>query len=420
MKKTLISGVVALIAFISSLFPYLRIDAQSQSFMFHIPTFSLYSASADTIQRGEVTYALDSFDPNTCKVTEKSVYHISATEGQTLELSIPFVSSAIDVPDFDVQVNGEAVNGTIRYGEKFVHYSDDFDLNVAFEKISSSELDASIIGTLYIFTPQQDTFTLETKISPNQNVIYQTSNSHTGSENSETFSLTMNNALSLSEYVFFVTNGDFAKISVIGAEYVKETLSCKAFIDRYYAAYKEFYDECGNPPIKFFYSQMDRVLKGQSNYSFDEIFFESFSGFRFNTFQFRICAPFSKFSVTYTLSAQIQVNHLFSPAVYLIEQVRTGNYPIKYHLSLNALYPYLLESHGMIQQKENDYTIAVSEGDFYIVFSSSRNPIDLLAEQKQSEKKFDKINLICFGIIFVLVVACVTSWIIFLKQRKRE
>ena len=74
----------------------------------------------------------------------------------------------------------------------------------------------------------------------------------------------------------------------------------------------------------------------------------------------------------------------------------------------------------MIQQKENDYTIAVSEGDFYIVFSSSRNPIDLLAEQKQSEKKFDKINLICFGIIFVLVVACVTSWIIFLKQRKRE
>lgn len=173
MKKTLISGVVALIAFISSLFPYLRIDAQSQSFMFHIPTFSLYSASADTIQRGEVTYALDSFDPNTCKVTEKSVYHISATEGQTLELSIPFVSSAIDVPDFDVQVNGEAVNGTIRYGEKFVHYSDDFNLNVAFEKISSSELDASIIGTLYIFTPQQDTFTLETKISPNQNVIYQ-------------------------------------------------------------------------------------------------------------------------------------------------------------------------------------------------------------------------------------------------------
>ena len=146
MKKTLISGVVALIAFISSLFPYLRIDAQSQSFMFHIPTFSLYSASADTIQRGEVTYALDSFDPNTCKVTEKSVYHISATEGQTLELSIPFVSSAIDVPDFDVQVNGEAVNGTIRYGEKFVHYSDDFDLNVAFEKISSSELDASIIS----------------------------------------------------------------------------------------------------------------------------------------------------------------------------------------------------------------------------------------------------------------------------------
>ena len=102
MKKTLISGVVALIAFISSLFPYLRIDAQSQSFMFHIPTFSLYSASADTIQRGEVTYALDSFDPNTCKVTEKSVYHISATEGQTLELSIPFVSSAtVSVPVCD-------------------------------------------------------------------------------------------------------------------------------------------------------------------------------------------------------------------------------------------------------------------------------------------------------------------------------
>ena len=419
MKKTLISGVVALIAFISCLFPYLRIDAQSQSFMFHIPTFSLYSASADTIQRGEVTYALDSFAPNTCKVTEKSVYHISATEGQTLEFSIPFVSSAIDVPDFDVQVNGEAVNGTIRYGEKFVHYSDDFDLNVAFEKISASELDASIIGTLYIFTPQQDTFTLETKISPNQNIIYQSSNSHTGSESSETFSIIMNNALSLVEYAFFVTNGDFAEISVTGAEYVKETLSCKAFIDRYYAVYKDFYDECGNPPIEFFYSQMDRVLKGRLNYSFDEIFFDSLSAFRFNTYQFRISNPDSEFSIVYDMITDIQANHIFSPAVYLIEQVRMGNYLIEYSLSLSDQFPYLLESHGSLRQKGSGYQITVSEGDFYIVFSSSQNPIDLSAELKHSEKKFDKIDFIYFGIIFILVVACVTSWIIYLKQRKR-
>ena len=419
MKKTLISGVVALIAFISCLFPCVRIDAQAQSFMFHIPAFSLYSASADTIQRGEVSYDLGNFDPNTCKVTEKSVYHISATEGQTLEFSIPFVSSAINVPDFDVQVNGEAVNGTIRYGEKFVHYSDDFDLNAAFENIYSSELDASITGTLYIFTPQQDTFTLETQISPNQNVIYQTSNSHTGSESSETFSIIMNNALSLSEYAFFVTNGDFAEISVTGAEYVKETLSCKAFIDRYYAVYKDFYDECGNPPIEFFYSQMDRVLKGRLNYSFDEIFFDSLSAFRFNTYQFRISNPDSEFSIVYDMITDIQANHIFSPAVYLIEQVRMGNYLIEYSLSLSDQFPYLLESHGSLRQKGSGYQITVSEGDFYIVFSSSQNPIDLSAEPKRSEKKFDKIDFIYFGIIFILVVACVTSWIIYLKQRKR-
>ncbi len=419
MKKTLISGVVALIAFISCLFPCLQIDAQAQSFMFHIPTFSLYSASADTIQRGEVTYALDSFDPNTCKVTEKSVYHISATEGQTLELSIPFVSSAIDIPDFDVQVNGEVVNGTIRYGEKFVHYSDDFDLNAAFENIYSSGLNTSLTGTLYIFTPQQDTFTLETKISPSENVIYQSSNSHTGSESSETFSIIMNNALSLAEYAFFVTNGDFAEISVTGTEYVKETLSCKTFIDRYYTVYKEFYDECGSPPIEFFYSQMDRVLKGQSNYSFDEIFFDSFSAFSFNTYQFCISAPDGEFSILYDMITNIQANSIFSPAVYLIEQARTGSYLIEYSLSLSDQFPYLLESHGSVRQKRNGYLIAVSEGDFYIVFSSSQNPIDLSAEPKRSEKKFDKIDFIYFGIIFVLVVAYVISWIVYMKQRKR-
>ena len=73
-----------------------------------------------------------------------------------------------------------------------------------------------------------------------------------------------------------------------------------------------------------------------------------------------------------------------------------------------------------MKQKENGYTIAVSDGDFYIVFSSSQNPIDLSAEQKQSEKKFDKIDLIYFGIIFVLVAACITAWIVYMKKRKRE
>ena len=115
----------------------------------------------------------------------------------------------------------------------------------------------------------------------------------------------------------------------------------------------------------------------------------------------------------------IQANSIFSPAVYLIEQARTGSYLIEYSLSLSDQFPYLLESHGSVRQKRNGYLIAVSEGDFYIVFSSSQNPIDLSAEPKRSEKKFDKIDFIYFGIIFVLVVAYVISWIVYMKQRKR-
>lgn len=396
MKKASIYLLTVLLAFISSLSLSAPLIAHAQSFAIRTPNFSLYSDTPEVITRGEVSYDTTNFSPYEGTVTEHSVYHISATAGQTLNFAIPFISSTIDLPSFEVRANGKVVDGTVNYGDRIIDLSDNFDHTKAINSIRSSEIDSSASGTLYIIKPTDRSFTVHLNYESDQALIYQSSNRLTSVNGIDGFTITMES--NQSEYVFYITNDDFTEFSTIGAEYERESLSQKDFIDRYYLMFQEFYDEAGSPPIEFFYSLMN-ITAEKYSYDFDDFFFYSYTIRRMNTYNFSIVAESEDIAIAYDTVATVQQNGQFSPPIYLVEQIRTTSCPIEYSFELSVDYPYLLESSAKATKSGNRYTVTVSEGNFYYIFCSEKRPTDLYATA----------NGLTTLQIVLIVIACVAG-----------
>lgn len=422
MKKIIFYGVSILFAILCCLYPCDKTAVKAQSFDFHLPTFSLYCENSDIIKRGEVTYDTKNFTPSQRYITEHSSYTISATKGQTITFSLPFISSVTNIPDFRIKVAGKTVEGEILYGDNIHYFSDNFDISAALSQIHSS-VPSESMGTLYLFTPESDTFTVDFELSPQQSIIYQTTNRMKGSESSDYFSRIFESAQSGTEYSFFATNGDLINLNVTGATYRKETISCKAYVEKYYALYKEFYDDIGAPTIEFFHSQMNKILANKRYCKFEEIFIDSLEGQSFNTYNFSVYAESEVFSIIYDMPAKIQANNGYSPAIYMIEQRKTGNYPVDYRFYLGEEYPYLLECAATTEREETGYKTTVSEGTFYYVFCSSENPIDLAIEPGHTEQENGIIEIVLFAIICIALlvfIVSVTSLILSNNKKKRN
>ena len=396
MKKLTLSFLAICISVISSLFTFAPLIVHAQTFTIRTPNFSLYSNTPEVIASGEVSYDTTLFSPTDGTVAEHSVYHISATAGQTLNFSIPFLSSAIDLPPFDVEVNGKAVNGSVYYGDSIFDFSDNFDYTEAISKVRSSELDSSASGTIYVIRPTDSSFTVHLKRQDEQALIYESAGRQTSTSDSGGLTLTMESTRS--EFVFYVTNGDFSEFSIIGAEYDREPLSHKDFVDRYYLLFQEFYDQAGAPPIEFFYSLMN-IASERYTYNFDDFFFSSYTTRRCNTYNFSIVAESEDVVITYDTLATVQPNNRFSPIAYLVEQIRTTSCPIEYSFELSVDYPYLLESSTKATNSGNRYTVTVSEGNFYYIFCSEKRPTDLYATA----------NGLTTLQIVLIVIACVAG-----------
>ena len=408
MKKIIFYIVSVLLSILYCLSTYDKPSVQAQSFVSHLPTFSLYCENSNIIQRGEVTYDTSNFTPSIPHIMEYSTYTVSATKGQTITFSVPFISSVIDVPDFHIQANGKNVEGEVLYGDNVHYFSDNFDVSAAFSKIRSSN-PREAIGTLYLFTPEADTFTVDSKLSPQQSIIYQTTNRMKGSESSGYFSRIFENAQSGAEYSFFVTNGDLISLNVTGATFTKETISCKAYAEKYYTLYKEFYDDSGAPAIEFLYSQINKVLENTRYYEFDEIFISSLGKQSFNTYNFSVYAEHEVFSIVYDMLAEVQINDFYSPAIYMIEQRKTGNYPTDYRFCLSGEYPYLQESATTVEKEDTMYKTTVSSKKFYYVFCSSENPTDLTTEQKYTEQNNKIMTIVLFSLICITILVFIVS-----------
>lgn len=408
---------LTVIAIISSILISTSPIANAQTFTVRTPNFSLYSDTPEVIKRGEVIYDTSRFSPIDGIVAEHSVYHVSATIGQTLNFSIPFLSSAIDLPPFDVDVNGKTINGIVNYGDTFFDFTNEFDYIEAICATRSSVLDNSASGTLYIIKPTESSFTVHLKYQNGQALIYESAGRQSSTSDANGITMTMESTQS--EYAFYVTNGDFTEFSTIGAEYVRESLSQKDFVDRYYLLFQEFYEDTGTPPIEFFYSLMNMVSE-QYTCKFDDFFYSSYALQRFNTYNFSIIAETEDVVITIDTVATVQPNSRFSPAAYLVEQIRTTSCPIEYSFELSREYPYLLESSSRTTRNNNNYTTTVSEGNFYYIFCSEKKPTDLYATNNGLTTIQIVLILIACVICVVLVVSTTILIVSHIKSKRRE
>ncbi len=307
------------------------------------------------------------------------------------------------------------MDGTVNYGDRIFDLSDNFDHTKAINSIRSSKIDSSASGTLYIIKPTDSSFTVHLNYESDQALIYQSSRRLTSVNGIDGFTITMES--SQSEYAFYVTNGDFTEFSTIGAEYERESLSQKDFIDRYYLMFQEFYDKAGSPPIEFLYSLMN-IAAEQYYYDFDDFFFYSYTIRRMNTYNFSIVAESEDVTIAYDTVATVQANGQFSPVVFLVEQIRTTSCPIKYSFELSKEYPYLLESCTKAQKSENGYTMTVSEGYFYYVFCSVKRPKNLYANNNALTTPLIVSSVIGFIAGIVLIVSVTSIIVSYIKAKK--
>ena len=238
--------------------------AEAQTFEQRIPAYSLYCEDADVIKSGTVKFDMtDSELLEQGTGLQKSKYRLTGTNHE-VEFAIPFISSSRSVPSIAVTVNGQVVEGSIWYGEGVFGTDNTFDSDTVY----SPTMDESITGTLYTVIPDNDTITISLLFTDRKSYIYETSNHLSSSHSADgSHTWTLQNALSQPSYSFFIVGKATGHTFISSCEYQTETLTCKEFIDRQYAKFKEYYDDCGGISVEFFYSIVNRALINNTSIS---------------------------------------------------------------------------------------------------------------------------------------------------------
>ncbi len=90
--------------------------AEAQTLEQRIPTFGLYCEDQGVIQNGAVKFDLtDSELFSKQKAIKESEYRVSGSQAVTFE--IPFFSSYIEIPQYNVTVDAQAAEGAVWYGD---------------------------------------------------------------------------------------------------------------------------------------------------------------------------------------------------------------------------------------------------------------------------------------------------------------
>ena len=193
-------------------------------------------------------------------------------------------------------------------------------------------------------------------------------------------------------------------------------MSAKDYIDRNVLQNQEYYSACGNVSAEFFYALTEQALKNKANYNYTDFFFNSISQQHINAYQINLDADLSC-TVSYSMPIEVQKNILFNPAIYMIEQSSTGNYPVEVSVELNRELPYLLESNMQIKNQSNTHFIAQNvSGDFYFTFSSAKKP-ESLYENKDDHKLTIILSVIASA---MCVIIPLTVYFVLRRQKKNK
>lgn len=405
----LLSLLMAFVALTANTYLY----AQAETFEQSIPNYGLYCEDSETITSGKVKFDLtDTELLSQGKGVAQYEYQVAANDGE-VEFAIPFIARSRELPQISVTVNGQAVEGSVWYGDEAFLIENEFDI----EKTYSPVLDESITGTLYTVIPDNETITISLSYTESKSFIYETSN-HLSSTHSASGShtWTLHNALSKPSYCFFVFGDPAANTFDSSCEYQTETITCKEFIERQYDLFEDYYDYYGEVPIEVFYSVVNKVLQNKLYMSYDKLFLDAVDSMRLNSYKFSI--PIETDSVIkYELPISVQRNYAFNPVIYLAEQKQVGNYATSYTIELSSDIPYIIESSIKTESEGLSFT-AATEDDFYFVFSSSKKPTNLMPNNNDKTNNTGLIVGIVVGCIVFIVGITLTIYFIYRRKAK--
>lgn len=202
------------------------LNAQALTVEPAIPTYGLYCENSALIKGGSANFDFTNdelFSEGKC--IKQSEYQI-ANANREVEFAIPFVSSAMNLPNLVVNVNGQKVEGAVWYGYNGFWANYEFDI----EKTYSPVLDDSIVGTLYTFTPDSDTVTVSLKLNEWKSYIYETTNHYSSSNSADgSHTWTLKNASPLHEYSFFIFADSSECTFESSCGYKMQTITCNEY-----------------------------------------------------------------------------------------------------------------------------------------------------------------------------------------------
>lgn len=418
-RISLIIAVILILFCAWTLFMPFVYTAQAMTFAATQPTFGLYCATENRIISGSEKIDLTNSELFAKqKAVKESEYHVQGN--QATEFEIPFISSAIELPQFNVTVNGQSIVGEVWYGDDASFRDiEKVENSVIEEKLNStysSVLDEATIGTLYTVIPDTDTITVSMKLENSCCYVYDYTNSYSCSDKSNgEKTMTLKNALFYPSLQYFFIGENSVIDFSSSCECQRQTMTFKDFIDSNYEASKGFYEEL-NVPIEIFYSMANNLLQKNISISFKELFMHSYEQMRFNTYKFTVPLN-SDALISYSTEVELQVDNKFAPTTYMVEQKQIGNYPTNYYIALSNQTPYIIDASNPTEKSEDYYT-ASSTGNYYFVCSAEQKVIDTSpAEQPQPRTR--NIPLIVTLLVLLVLSFIVTVVIISLIIRDR-
>lgn len=356
------------------------LTAQAYSFNVDspIPTFGLYCEEEGIIKNGTVKFDLTDLEMfSNKKAVKEAEYIVSGNQAVTFE--IPFLSSHIEIPQFDVTVNGQSVDGQVWYGDNEVRYggsnsylnalsTDNSIIEEKLKRTYSPILDETVIGTLYTLTPDTDTITVTLKLEQPCSYVYDGNNRLTDSSSPDgTQTWVYENALSQPSYQYFFVGKNIDFTADCGFQ--AEAITFKDFIDRNYNSSQEYYETMG-VSIDCLYANANRVLHNKGSMLFSEFFYNSLSRVGLNSYKFTVQLN-GETTIKYSSEVVIQADYSYEPTVYLVGQKQIGSCPTNYYISLNSEIPYIVQSSTDIKKSKTIYTTSSTENFYFICCSAS-------------------------------------------------
>lgn len=343
--------------------PFSSLTAKADVFAEREPTFGMYCENENAIGGGKIRYAIDE-NKNAAQYCE---YYI---EQNASELYIPFISDATSIPEINLHINKKPVTAEICYGTKALS---DEKYEIYADKFYPSEIDENLMGILYTFTADTESFEISFNETDKRNYIYKLTNAiKTFTENGK-YCIKAENARPNSRYEIFSVNGEFTDFEST-ANTVTETISAMEYVARNFDKNKEFYAECGITRPDFFYSLMNYTLKNPSRQKYSEFFNDSIYIKRLNAFKLRTDETEPPYEVIFSVPVNVRKNTSFKHTVYMAEHISAGNYKTDYTINFGGSLQYIIESNAQtLKKSDNEYCANNVSNDFYFIFCDSEN-----------------------------------------------